>query len=315
MRYIQASGGGMLKRQSTWLISCRKILTAATIWVFLAVPVAAAISAIRLSLMFVFVLKEMSATAAILGATHGLWVVLASESSRYAASSLPGPTQSGFRWFGAISGGVLGLLGFLPVYSSTSVNVDYPTIMLLVAAAICGGGVAGVVFCSISLARLPSPPVIEQSLIVGSLLVLAIAAIEYAVYWNPTVDRLPLLKVEVANLSAGDAKGTDWSDCYEYFGIFSDGGGAEGGPLVVKQKDGRLEISGRGESPARGGISQEGRFRAGGETSNSGMTFRTLWEGRFGSGFVFTKRTTTLGGRWPDITTVRGVARRSSCRP
>jgi hypothetical protein len=297
------------------LISCRELLIAATTWVFLAVPVAAAISAIGLSLMFMFVLKEMAATAVVLGATHGLWVLLAGGSSRFAASGLPGPKKFGFRWFGAISGGVLGLLGFLPVYSCTSVNMDYPSIILLVAAGICGGVVAGLVFCSISFARLSNPPAIAQSLIVGSLLVLAIAAIEYAVYWNPLVDRLPLLKVSVANLSAGDAKGADWSGCYQYFGILSDRSGAEGGQLVVKQKDGLLEISERGESPARGGISQEGRFRAGAETSENGITFRTLWEGRFGSGLVFTKRTTAFGGRWLNIRSVKGVAQGTSCRP
>jgi hypothetical protein len=316
MGYSQASRGLTLKPQFTWFVFCKTTLTATAVWVFVAVPVAAAVSAVRLSLLFLFVLPEMAATAAILGAIHGLWVFLANGPSQFAGSRLPGATASSFRWFGVISGGVLGLLGFLPVYSHTTVLAVYPLLIASIAAAICGGAAAGFAFCWILSAKLFDPPPIGQSLITGSLLVLALGAMEYAAYWNGTADRLPLLKFAVTNLPAGDAKDTAWSDCYEYRGIASDGNGGDSGILLVKQRDGLLELSSNRNWALQGGVDQQGRFSAGAETTRDGITFRTLWEGRFGSGLVFTERTTALrDGSVVNITAIWGIGERTGCKP
>jgi hypothetical protein len=296
----------------------KAILTAVATWLLVGVPVAVGISFLALPVFIIEAVPGMATTAVILGAIHGVWVLLAHESPPFTVRQSPEVQHGRFEWFGVISGGSLGLLGFLPVFSrTTSIETGYVEIIIFLAAAACAGVTAGVVFCGISSRKLLGPPVRRQSLIVGSLLVLALAAIEYAVYWDVTADRLPLLKFQVANLPAGDATGTAWSDCYDYIGIASDGSGKVGGRLLVRQQGGRLEVTVDGGQPLRGGIDREGRFRAGAEQALNGMTVRTLWEGKFGSGLIFRERTTSVfdglfDGR-VNILAFRGVAERRSC--
>lgn len=303
----------MATRFSHWSRAFIIVFATSATWVIVAVPIAAAVSAIRFSLLFLFVLRQMAWSAAVLGGIQGVWVMLADGLYRSGGSELSGPKSVDVRWFAAVSGGVLGLLGFLPVYSHTTIVVGMSTLISLVVSAVGGGIAAGVVSGVVLFRGRLNPMAVAQSVIVGGLLVLALTAIEYAVYWNGFVERLPLPRAAVANLPAGDAKGTDWSGCYKYFAIDSGGGGAEGGPLVVKQEDGLLEVSVDHNSPLRGGIEQDGNFRVGSETKRYQTTVRSLWEGRFGSGLVFTARTTALHDGRVNTTAIQGVGKRTPC--
>jgi hypothetical protein len=321
MQYSQASRGLMQRQRWEWLVACRTIVTAAAIWVFLGVPVAAAITGVVLLFFVVLAVPVMAATAAVLGAAQGLCLVVASRWSRSRACTRREADSAGIRWFGAISGGVLGLLGFLPVYSHTSIVVKTPAVYVFLVAGISAGAVAGTVCCWKLPVKLLSPPTPRRTFAVGSLVVLALAAIGYGTYWDATVDRLPVPEVSknsISQLSAGNAKGSVWSGCYDYRGTMSQGSGMtgfEGGLLIVKQNDGLLAISSSRETNWHGGVNESGRFRAGVETNYGQDTLRTLWEGRFASNsFNFTKRDSLVrDGRLVNTTKAAGTAQRISC--
>lgn len=298
----------MLKRP--WWSFCRTVLTAAALWVLIAVPVAGAVSMISLSALFLFALREMAITAAVLGAIHGLWLFLLCPSPQNSNDSPEKHTN--LHRFCSLSGGVLGLMGFLPVYSQTTIFVGYLEIANILAAGVCGGAVAGFVLGQSLSRRGFSPPELRQTLIVGGLLVLSLGAIEYATFWNSVVDRLPLLRISVANLPAGNATGKDWSGCYRFSGIYTDGTGAEGpGILMVKQDGGHLEISPDETWKLQGGIDRDGRFRVGEEISESGLTMRSLWEGKFGSGILFKERDTAFeDGKLVNVYAEKGLGQR-----
>jgi hypothetical protein len=59
----------------------KAIGTGAAVWVVVGVPVAAMIAAFRVIVWVIYGLPEMSGTAAVLGAVHGLWLYLAGRSA------------------------------------------------------------------------------------------------------------------------------------------------------------------------------------------------------------------------------------------
>jgi hypothetical protein len=304
----------MEQRLSPLLDAFRSIATAATVWAIVGVPVAALIAALGVSVWVITSFPEMAATAAVLGAVQGLWLYLAGR-----------PTESGYgglRWLDSVSGGVLGLLGFPPVFSRSNIVADRLLVAVFVLAAICGGIAAGLVS-----GRVGAVPVrgrrstLDRSVVVGCLLVLPLTALDYHFYWTPTADRLPVPRVShqaVTNLAGGNARGSTWAGCYEYLGEFSRGSGVigkEGGLLRLAQTDGALKVLNVAASPLLGGIDGNGRFRFGAETVTGQDTLRVLWEGKFkGSSMEFTQRMTILRGT--DIvntTRLTGTAQRVSC--
>jgi hypothetical protein len=154
------------------------IATAAVVWVFAGVPVAAVVAALRVFVWVIVSLPEMAVTAAVLGAVHGLWLHLVGR-----------PLESRVRrvWFGAVSGGVLGLLGFPPVFSRSNIVANQLMVVVFLLAALCGGIAAGLVSAMV----VPIPlrdrrPTLGRSLVMGSLLVLPLAAIDYHFYGAAT---------------------------------------------------------------------------------------------------------------------------------
>ena len=304
----------MEQRLSPWLDSSRSVATAATVWVIAGVPVAALIAAFRVSVWVITAFPEMAATAAVLGAVQGLWLYLAGR-----------PSESGYgglRWLGLVSGGILGLLGFPPVFSRSNLVADRLLVVVFLLAAICGGIAAGLVSGSVvAVSMRGRRSTLSRSVVVGCLLVLPLAALDYHFYWTPTADRLPVPRVShqaVTNLSAGNARGSTWAGCYEYLGEYSRGGGGigkAGGLFRVEQTDGALQVLNVAASPLPGGVDDNGRFRFGAETVAGQDTLRVLWEGRFkGSSLDFTERMTVLRGT--DIlntTQLTGTAQRIPC--
>src|SRR5438552_2547418 len=125
----------MEQRLSASLDCFRIIAKAAAVWVIVGVPVAAVIAAFRVFLFVITSVPEMAATAAVLGAVQGLWLYLAGR-----------PSESGYGGvlrLSSISGCVLGLLGFPPVFSRSNVVADRLMVAVFLLAAICGGIAAG----------------------------------------------------------------------------------------------------------------------------------------------------------------------------
>jgi hypothetical protein len=304
----------MERRLSPLRDAFRSIATAAAVWVIVGVPVAAVIAAFRVFLFVITSFPEMAATAAVLGAVQGLWLYLA---GRQSESECGGVLR-----LSSISGGVLGLLGFPPVFSRSSVVADRLMVAVFLLAAICGGIAAG--YAS---GRVVAVPVrgrrstLSRGVAFGCLLVLPIAALDYHFYWPATADRLPVPQVShqaVTNLSAGNARGSAWAGCYQYRGELSRGSGVigkEGGLLKVAQTDGALKVF--NGSTFIGGVDDDGRFRFGSERVTGQDTLRVLWEGTFhDSSMEFKQRTTVLrGAHILNTTQLTGTAPRISCSP
>ena len=304
----------MEQRLSLSLDPFRSIAKAAAVWTIVGVPVAAVIAAFRVLLFVITSFPEMAATAVVLGGVQGLWLYLAGRPSESEYGSL--------RWLGSVSGGILGLLGFPPVFSRSSIVADRQMVAVFLVAAICGGIAAG-----LASARVVAAPVrgrrstLGRSVVVGCLLVPPLAALDYHFYWPPTADRLPVPRVSrqaVTNLSAGDARGSTWSGCYQYLGQLLRGSGVigkEGGLLKVEQTDGALKVLNGGAYSLIGGVDSNGRFRFGAETTTGQDTIRMLWEGTFtDSSLDFTRRMTVLRGiDVLNTTQLTGTAQRISC--
>jgi len=275
-------------------------------WMLVGVPVSAAVAALRVFVWVVFSLPEMILTAAMLGVVHGLWVKLASR---------PSGTPN-HRWFGPVSGGLLGVLGFLPVVSRIdAIVIDRSSASVFLAAAIVGGAAAGFVSTrSAGRRRFSTGRIVG----VGSLVVLPVAAYVYIVDWPPAADRLPVRRVSresVVNITPGDAQGSPWSGCYDYLGSLSRGSGGsgkEGARLQITQTNGALKVEAAGDSALVGMVDARGRFRFGGERTVGENTLRTLWEGTFkDDGFEFTRRSSVWrGGDALNSTRLTGSARR-----
>lgn len=304
----------MEQRLHPSLDACRSIATAAAVWVIVGVPVAAVIAAFRVFVWVITSFPEMAATAAVLGSVQGLWLYMTGRPSESEYGDL--------RWRGLGSGCVLGLLGFPPVFSRSSIVVDHLMVAVFLLAAVCGGIAAGFVSARVVAVplrgRRPTP---GRSVIVGCLLVLPLAAVDYHFYWPPTADRLPVPQVSrqaVTNLSAGDARGSTWAGCYQYLGQFSRGSGVvgkEGGLLKVAQSDGALKVVDGDAHPLLGGVDGNGRFRFGAERVAGQDTLRLFWEGKFRDNSLdFTRRMTVLSGaNVLNTTQLMGTAQRISC--
>ncbi len=278
-----------------------------------AVPVAAIIAAFRVFVYVMYAVPEMAVTAAVLGCVQGLWVYLAGRPTKSQESDL--------RWFGAVSGGVLGLLGFPPVFSRINgIVADRLLVAVSIFAAVCGGIAAGAILIKVVAVPLRGGGSIPgRAVVVAFFFVLPIGALDYHLFWAQMVDRLPVPDVTrqaLTNLAAGNARGSAWSGCYQYLGQYSRGSGLvgkEGGLLRVAQTDGALKAN--DGSPLLGGVDDNGRFRFGGEISTGQDTARVLWEGRFyKNSLSFTKRVTGLRGtKVSNTTRLKGTAQR--CNP
>jgi len=292
------------------LLPFRSVATAAAVWVVVGVPIAGVIAALRASLWVIASFLEMAFTATVLGVIQGLWFYLAGPRSKPEGDSLV--------WLGLFSGGFLGVLGFAPVFSRTSIIAARPTVAVFLLAAIVGGCAAGLVS-----ARVLARPLRGRSLtlgwgvVIGSLIVLT--AIDYHFYWPSTVERIAAPEVsrkEITNLAPGNAHGSAWAGCYQYQGQLPLGTGGERGQLRVAQTDGVLKVQQWGEAhPFLGGVDRNGRFRFGAEISSGEDTFRVLWQGKFyGNSFEFKRRTTVVkGANNLGATQLTGTAQLAPC--
>lgn len=300
----------------TSLYPVRSVATGAVVWATVGVGVAAIIVACRVLTWVIFAIPDMAVTAVVLGAAQGLWLYLAGR-----------PAESmdhDFRWFGSVTGGVLGLLGLPPVLSRMDgVVVDGPLVAFSLLAAVCGGIAAGFVLTKVVAVPLRGPrPTWGRATVIGCLLVLPLAALDYHFWWRPMLDRLPVFQSlqGVTNLPAGNARGSAWAGCYEYRDniLYDSNGsvGTGGGLLKVTQANGALEVVDPDGHRFHGGVDSDGRFRFGGESDRGEYTRRQLWEGKFhGNSFDFTERVVVLRG--PDFSYTERLwgtlLRRSSC--
>jgi hypothetical protein len=292
----------------------RSIAGAVAMWALVGVPVAAIIAAFRVFVWVITSLPEMVATAAVLGAVQGLWLYLVGR---------PTESEHGHHlWLGSVSGAILGLLGFPPVFSRSNIVADRLMVAVFVLAAMCGGIAAG-----LASARVVAVPLrarrstLARSVLVGCLLVLPLAALDYHFYGPATADRLPVPRVsrrEITNLSPGDARGSAWTGCYEYLGQLSRGSGVvgkEGGLLKVAQTDGTLKVQDGDAHPLLGAVDGDGDFQFGAERISGQDTIRVLWDGKFNSNSMdFTRRLTVLRGTSVlNTTRLTGTAQGISC--
>jgi|HubBroStandDraft_1064217.scaffolds.fasta_scaffold01097_7 hypothetical protein len=305
----------MQYRLPSFLRPFLSIATASVVWVIVGVSIAALIAACRIWIWVILSVPDMAATAAVLGAVQGLWL--------YLAGWPPESDFRGLRRLGSVSGGILGLLGFPPVFSRSDIVTDRLTVAVFLLAAICGGIAAGLTSGRVLALRARRGRLtLSRSVLVGGLLVLPLAAVDYRLYLPLAADRLPVPGVSrqaVTNISAGNARGSAWAGCYQFKGQFSRGGGAVGGawgPLKVSQTDGALKVL-NGTSAFQGGVDDDGGFRFGAEGIDSQYTIRVLWEGKFkGSSLGFTRRETVLRGtNIVNTTRLTGTAQRISCNP
>jgi hypothetical protein len=189
------------------------IVTASFVWIVVGVPVAASIAACRVFVWVITSFPEMVATAATLGALQGLWLLLVGKRSESERADLRG--------LAVVSGGILGLLGFPPVFSRINgIVVDRLSVAVFLLAAVGGGIAAGFAAATrvVPVQLRDRHSIAGRGLAFGWFLVLPLAAIDYHFYWRPTLDRLPVSRVshqEVTNIRAGDALGSIWTGCYE----------------------------------------------------------------------------------------------------
>lgn len=255
----------------------------ALIWCTLGSGVAALISSLVLFVYAVFVVTAAARIAALLGAVQGLWIFLERHSWKTSRQRVR---------FGCVSGAAFGLLGFAPAYIHTEILPPHGWwgIAVFLIAALLGGMAAGAV--TAMLVATPDTPQATSGhirrILVGSLLVLAGASIEHALFWPALNQKLPITALDessVVNLPAGNARGSLWSGCFQYNGqMFWASGvvGKEGGEAFVQQNDGGLIISFAGSSDKlTGGVNEDGEFWAGAQSSiGQGETLRTLIRGR-----------------------------------
>jgi hypothetical protein len=281
----------MAQRPSAFL-AFRSIGTAAALWLVIGVPVAAVIAAFRASVWVITVVPAMAATACLLGAVHGLWFYLAGQG--------PKSNYNGFLLLGSVSGGFLGVLAFPPVFSSTNIIATRPTAAFFLMAAMVGGIAAGVIAAHVLYLPLQAQvSTTSRRVVVSGLILIVLAAIDYRFCWPATTERIAAPEVsrqDITGLSAGSARGSQWSGCYEFRGKTPLGQGGAFGLLKVVQTDGLLKVE-DGRESLMGGVDRDGRFRFGAEITEHTDTLRILWNGKFhDSSFDFSKRLTVVNG-------------------
>jgi hypothetical protein len=293
--------------------SIRGVAMATAVWVLVGVPVAAVISALQLFLFVVLAVPEMAETAFVLGVVHGLWLQLAGRSPESKARDV--------RLRGVISGGVLGLLAFPPVFSRAYITpVNVSAAVTFVTAAIVGGITAGVASAAVVTVPLrPLGSTLSRNVVFGCLFILPLMAIDYHFYWTGTVDRLPIQEVsqrEIASLASGDARGSSWAGCYHFWGHYPLNTGGENGLLTVAETDGALQVVvGFEHTKLAGRVDSDGSFRFGGESTVAQDTLLNLWEGTFhNNSLTFMRRSTLLSnGRVVNTMKTTGAAQRTAC--
>ena len=113
--------------------------------------------------------------------------------------------------------------------------------------------------------------------------------LEYSLFWPRLTRKLPIIPLDersVFNLPPGNARGSQWSGCFQYNGeMFWASGivGSEGGMATIRQDAGALKVSMAGSAASlAGGIDADGGFWAGTQTAvPQGGTLRTLLKGKF----------------------------------
>jgi len=154
----------------------------------------------------------MAVTAALLGALQGLGFYLPGQRSK--------PEYDGLLALGLFSGGFLGALGFPPVFSHTNIIADRSTVGVFLMAAMVGGVAAGLVSASALAKPLRGRRLtLGWRVVIGGLIILT--AIDYHFYWPATAERIAVPEVsrqEITDLSAGNARGSAWTGCYQYQG-------------------------------------------------------------------------------------------------
>jgi hypothetical protein len=280
-----------MEQRPSALVAFGSIGIAAAMWLVVGAPVAAGIAASFVSFWMLASFPEIAATASVLGAVQGLWFYLAG----------PGRSKSeydGFLWLGAFSGSFLGVLGFPPVFSRVGIIAARSTVAVLLLGAIVGGIAAGLVSAHV-LTLLLQGRTLKLGWRVVFVGLIIIAATDYLLYWPATTERIAVPEVsrqDITALSAGNARGSQWSGCYEFQGKTPLGQGGGSGLLKVVQNDGVLKVE-NGRESFLGGVDRSGRFRFGAEISERTDTLRILWQGKFhGNSFEFKKRLTVVNG-------------------
>jgi len=283
--YWRAMTTTAIKNRSTQvLIALKSLAGGAIIWCTVGAGVAALISSLVIFVWAIYVVTVAAPIAALLGCVQGLWLYL--ERLHW--------KNSGERMrFGWTSGAALGLLGFAPSYIHIEILPSHGCrdIAVFLVAALFGGMAAGGVTAKLT----PTPDGPQgasgraRRVLVGCLLILIGASVEYSLYWPALIRKLPIPRLDessVINLPAGSARGSLWSGCFQYNGEFfwaSGVAGKEGGAPFVQQKDGVLRVSlGGSGRELSGGVDEDGRFWAGAQAPvGQGETLRTLVKGRF----------------------------------
>ena len=266
---------------------------AAAMWLVVCAPIAAGITASLVSFWMLASFPEIAVTAAVLGGVQGLWFYLAG----------PGRSRSeydGYLWLGAISGSFLGVLGFPPVFSRAGIIAARPTVAVFLVAAVLGGVAAGLVSAHVLTLLLQGRTLkLGRRVVLVGLIILT--AIDYHFYWPATTERIAPPNIshqEITDLSAGNARGSKWSGCYEYEVQYPIGTGFERGQLKVVQTDGVLKVEYRSwfaPQALSGGVDRSGHFRFGTEVSTGQYPSREMWQGKFhGNSLEFQRRITLL---------------------
>jgi hypothetical protein len=226
------------------LIPLGSVARGALIWCTVGTGVAALISSLMIFVWAIFVIKVAAPIAALLGSVQGFWLYV--ERLHWSNS------QERVR-FGWMSGAALGLLGFALSYIEIEIlpSHGWRDIAIFLAAALFGGMAAGGVTAKLTPAP-NAPPVVSggaRRILVGILLIVAGAWIEYSLYWPALIRKLPIPRLDessVVDLPAGNARGSLWSGCFQYNGesFWASGMvGGEGGAAFVEQKGGALRVS------------------------------------------------------------------------
>jgi hypothetical protein len=272
----QATRGGSLARAA---------VLGAIVWSVVGVGVATLVCGLALSVWALLIVPRAVGPAVVLGALHGVWVH--AERNRGAWSRHPERA-------GALSGLVVGILGFLPVFSTRDPRpVPWAEVAVFAAAALLGGACAGAVVSNL-MRRAPVgtvPSFSARRLLVPGLVWLGLASAELVVFGPRAAYHVPptgLTDAAVVGLPAGTARGAARSGQYVITMHALDLTGGSGGTASVAQQEGRLSMT-WSSHVYEGGIDADGRFRMGARRQSPGSASveRTLVSGRFLSDTLF----------------------------